>query len=169
MNVSKQYARTCINPIAAASCNDSRIADTRNPMQCYTHYRSKFSYMAGFVEPKTHLGRDRMSWLFVLLLSATLAGAQTTQALKLEKTIELPEVQGRIDHMSLDLKGDRLFVAALGNNTVEVIDLKAGKRVHTITGLREPQGVGFIPESNKLYVANAKGVACDIFDGASFK
>jgi hypothetical protein len=36
--------------------------------------------------------------------------------LKLEKTISLPNVQGRIDHMSIDTKGQRLFVSALGNN-----------------------------------------------------
>jgi YVTN family beta-propeller protein len=81
----------------------------------------------------------------------------------------LNNVEGRIDHLAVDLKGQRLFVAALGNNTVEVIDLKTGNRDHTIAGLREPQGVGFVPESNRLFVGNAKGGACDIFDGASFK
>ena len=88
---------------------------------------------------------------------------------RLAQTIALPNVEGRIDHLAVDLKGPRLFVAALGNNTVEVIDLRAGKRVHTITGLHEPQGVGFIPESNQLFVANGKGGACDIFDASSFK
>jgi hypothetical protein len=43
--------------------------------------------------------------------------------LRLEKTILLPDVQGRIDHLSLDVKNQRLFVAALGNNTVEVVDV----------------------------------------------
>ena len=141
----------------------------KNPMQCYTHYRSELSYMAGFLEPKLHLGSDRISWLFVLLLSATLAGAQTTQPLKLERTIELPEVQGRIDHMSVDLKGERLFVAALGNNTVEVVDLKAKKRMHTISGLKEPQGLLYVPSVNRLYVANGNDGSVRIFDGASFK
>ena len=108
----------------------------------------------------------------ILLMAAVMIGdikAQETAPLRFLQAIPLPGVEGRIDHLAVDLKGQRLFVAALGNNTVEVIDLKTGNRVHTITGLREPQGVGFIPESNKLYVANAKGGACDIFDGASFK
>ncbi|HEX9446002.1 MAG TPA: YncE family protein [Candidatus Binatia bacterium] len=89
--------------------------------------------------------------------------------LRIVQTIPLPNVEGRIDHLAIDIKGQRLFVAALGNNTVEVVDLKAGKRTRTIGGLREPQGVGFISEFNKLFVANAKSGACDIFDGDSFK
>ncbi len=67
-----------------------------------------------------------MRALMILLAAATLASGQTNQPLHLEKTIELPDVQGRIDHMSIDVKGQRLFVSALGNNTVEVIDVQAG-------------------------------------------
>jgi hypothetical protein len=73
----------------------------------------------------------------LVLASATLAIGQAAAPLKLEQTIELPDVQGRIDHMSIDIAGQRLFVSALGNNTVEVVDLKAGKRAHTISGLKE--------------------------------
>src|SRR5262249_43083255 len=89
--------------------------------------------------------------------------------LRLVQTIPLPNVEGRIDHMAVDLKGKRLFVAALENNTIEVLDLRAGKRIHSITGLHEPQGVGFIPEFNKIFIANGKGGACDVFDASSFK
>jgi DNA-binding beta-propeller fold protein YncE len=71
--------------------------------------------------------------------------------------------------MAVDLKGERLFIDALGNNTVEITDLRAGKHTGTITGLHEPQGVGFVPEFNKLFVANAQSGACDVFDGSSFK
>jgi DNA-binding beta-propeller fold protein YncE len=71
--------------------------------------------------------------------------------------------------MAVDLKGQRLFIAALGNNTVEILDLRAGKRLRSISGLHEPQGVGFISEFNKLFVANAKTGACDILDGESLK
>jgi hypothetical protein len=65
-------------------------------------------------------------------------------------TIELPEVQGRIDHMSIDVKGERLFISALGNNTGEVIDLKAGKPVNSISGLQEPQGALYVLAANRL-------------------
>jgi YVTN family beta-propeller protein len=107
--------------------------------------------------------------LFVILIaSAALAWGQANQPLRLEKTIELPEVQGRIDHLSIDVKGQRLFISALGNNTVEVIDIKAGKRIKTISGLQEPQGVLYVAATDRLYVANAKGGSVRIFDGSSY-
>jgi len=109
-----------------------------------------------------------MRLLTMLLAWASLAWGQGTQSLRLEKTIELPDVQGRIDHMSVDVKGQRLFVSALGNNTVEVIDIKAGKRVKTITGLAEPQGVLYVPTNDQLYVANGKDGSVRIFDGSSY-
>jgi len=102
-------------------------------------------------------------------LFAALVNAQTNEPLKLEKTIQLPDVQGRIDHMSIDVKGQRLFVSALGNNTVEVIDLKAGKRANTISGLKEPQGVLYVPGSDRLYVASSKDGTVKIFDATQLK
>ena len=95
--------------------------------------------------------------------------AEEAGALRLIQAIPLHNVEGRIDHMAVGLKGERLFIAALGNNTVEIVDLRAGKHIGTITGLHEPQGVGFVPEFNRIFVANAKGGACDVFDGSSFK
>ena len=65
-------------------------------------------------------------WFVRLLLSPTILPPQTNEPLKLEKTIELPNVQGRSDHMSLDLKGQRLFVSVLGDDTVEVIKSQRG-------------------------------------------
>jgi YVTN family beta-propeller protein len=109
-----------------------------------------------------------MRLFLILFASAALAWGQASQPLRLEKTIELPEVQGRIDHLSVDVKGQRLFVSALGNNTVEVIDIKAGKRVKTISGLQEPQGVLYVPATDRLYVANAKDGSVRIFDGSSY-
>jgi YVTN family beta-propeller protein len=109
-----------------------------------------------------------MRLFIVLLVFAASAWGQASQPLRLEKTIELPDVQGRIDHMSVDVKGERLFVSALGNNTVEVIDTKAGKRVKTIRGLQEPQGVLYVPATDRLYVANSKDGSVRIFDGSSY-
>ena len=97
------------------------------------------------------------------------AHAGETTPLRLVQTIPLPNVDGRIDHMAVDIKGQRLFIAALENNTVEVLDLRAGRHIRSITGLHEPQGVSFIPEFNKIFVANAKNGACDVFDGSSFQ
>jgi len=90
-----------------------------------------------------------------------------TSALRQVQTMQLPDVEGRIDHMAVDSQDGRLFIAALGNNTVEVIDLKAAKRTDEIKGLKEPQGVAYVPEDNKLLVSNGEGSSLDIYDGQS--
>jgi hypothetical protein len=77
--------------------------------------------------------------IFLLLLSlvsvssVSFGQARANELFKLEITIPMADVQGRIDHLSIDLKRQRLFVAALGNNSLEVIDLKENRRVHTST------------------------------------
>ena len=107
----------------------------------------------------------------ILLLSlATVWGESgASQPIKLETTIPMADVQGRIDHFSVDLMNHRLFVAALGNNTVEVLDINGAKRLHTISGLHEPQGVLYVPGENRLFVANAKDGTCRIYDASSFE
>src|SRR3954451_12189716 len=70
--------------------------------------------------------------------------AAAAPPVELLTTIELPNVGGRIDHLAADVEGKRIFVAALGNNTLEVVDVAANKVVHTISGLHEPQGVAFL-------------------------
>jgi len=94
--------------------------------------------------------------------------ALSAQPLRLESTIPLPNVGGRIDHFSVDIAGKRVFVAALGNNTVEVVDVAAGKVVHTIRGLQEPQGLFYWPEGKRLYAANAANGHVLVYDGQSF-
>ncbi|HWP48672.1 MAG TPA: hypothetical protein VNM22_16065 [Candidatus Limnocylindrales bacterium] len=114
-----------------------------------------------------------MKKLYLLLTPVILlvlkVQAQNPPPLQLVQTIPLPHVEGRIDHLDVDLTGQRLFIAALGNNTLEILDLRAGKPAHSITGLYEPQGVTFIPEFNKIFVTNGQSGTCDIFDGNSFK
>jgi DNA-binding beta-propeller fold protein YncE len=95
--------------------------------------------------------------------------AQSAAPLKLKQTIPLSGVEGRIDHFAFDPAGERLFVCALDNNTVEVLDLRKAERIHSITGLVAPQGVGYAPEVNRLFVANDKGGLCKIYDGKSFQ
>jgi len=91
------------------------------------------------------------------------------EPLRLVQKIPLPSVEGRIDHMSTDVQGQRLFVSAMGNNTLEVLDLKAGKRLARLTGLREPQGVFFVRKEDKIFVANGDNGTCSVFDGSSYK
>jgi YVTN family beta-propeller protein len=113
---------------------------------------------------------------FVILLlplaafpKPSLGQSGASEPLQVETTIPIAEVQGRIDHLSIDVKGQRLFVAALGNNSLEVIDLRENKRVHTINGLAEPQGIAYIPSVNRLFVANAKDGSVRAFDAGSWK
>jgi DNA-binding beta-propeller fold protein YncE len=107
----------------------------------------------------------------VALLCCCAAGTCNAQSapLKLKQTIPLPSVQGRIDHFAFDAAGERLFVCAVGNNTVEVLDLRKGARIHSITDLGAPQGIAYVPELNRIFVANDKGGICKVYDGKSFQ
>lgn len=95
--------------------------------------------------------------------------SKQSHALPLFTSIALPGVSGRIDHLAFDSSTQRLFIAALGNNTVEVVDLKTNKVIHSITGLSEPQGITFIPGKNMLFIANGGNGACDIFNAATYQ
>jgi hypothetical protein len=87
----------------------------------------------------------------------------------LKETIALPGVEGRIDHFAVDNSNERFFVCALGNNTVEVLDLRKGERIHSITGLGSPQGVVYVAELNRLFIANDKGGIFRIYDAKTFQ
>jgi len=101
--------------------------------------------------------------VLVLLVGAAMMAqpAEAVSLMRLIATIPLPGVAGRIDHLALDSTHHRLFVAALGNDSVEVIDLARNRRVDRVEGLGEPQGVLFLSERQKLYVTigGASGVA----------
>src|SRR5438046_1471793 len=109
------------------------------------------------------------SAVLVTACCSIIAAHAEQKTFKLKQTIPLPRVEGRIDHLAVDAASDRLFVCALGNNTVEVLDLRKGERIHSITGLGAPQGIAYIPELNRIFVANDKGGICKIYDGKSFQ
>jgi DNA-binding beta-propeller fold protein YncE len=96
-----------------------------------------------------------------------LAYGQGNPPLRLVQAIPLVMVDGRIDHMSADVKGHRVFVAALGNNTLEVVDLAQGKQIRSVSGLREPQGVAYVPEFDQVVVANGDDGTVRTFDAKS--
>ena len=101
-------------------------------------------------------------------LLASALRAEEAAPLVLKQTIALPGVEGRFDHAAADAATHRLFFAALGNNTLEVVEVAAGKRLHTITGLKKPTGVLFLAEENLLVVANGEDGTCRFFDGTSY-
>jgi DNA-binding beta-propeller fold protein YncE len=92
-----------------------------------------------------------------------------TAPLQLEAKIPLGNVRGRIDHMAVDLKRRRLFVAELGNDTVGVVDLGNRKLLRMIAGLKEPQGVGYEPSTDMLYIANAGDGSVRLLEGNEYK
>src|SRR5215469_2788173 len=109
-------------------------------------------------------------WLLSCLVLIVCAAAARSQdvakkPLRLVQTIAMSNVKGRIDHMDLDVRGKRLFVAGLENGTLEVVDLQAGKRIHSIPGFKKPQGVLFVPELNKLFVASGDDALLRVFKG----
>jgi len=89
--------------------------------------------------------------------------------LKLIQTIPLPAVKGRFDHFAIDAKGSRLFVAALGNDTLEVLNLAAGGRIQSIPGMSKPTGVLYLNEPNQILVANGDDGTLKILDGKTYK
>ncbi len=95
--------------------------------------------------------------------------AADSPSLKLTQTIPLPGVKGRFDHFAIDVKGHRLFVAALGNNTVEVLDIAAGKPLKSIAGLHKPTGVLYLTEPNQIAVANGDDGTFKLFNGDSYE
>jgi DNA-binding beta-propeller fold protein YncE len=92
--------------------------------------------------------------LLIAAMAASVVGAAADAPLVLIRSIELPRVEGRIDHLSIDTTARRLFVAALASNTVEAIDLGAGKVERSLAGFHEPQGIGQPLESTLVAVAN---------------
>jgi DNA-binding beta-propeller fold protein YncE len=107
----------------------------------------------------------------LLLLSAFISRAkpQEKAPLRLVQTIPMPNVKGRIDHMDVDVKGKRLFVAGLENGSLEVVDLAADKWSRSIPGFKKTQGVAYIPSLNKVFVASGDDGMLRVFRGDSLE
>src|SRR6266487_1192402 len=98
------------------------------------------------------------TWLAAVVFVTGCAGNASSQEaakqpLRLVQTISIPGVKGRLDHMDVDVKGKRLFVAGLENSTLEVVDLAGGKWIRSIPGFKKPQGALVVSEFYKLFVA----------------
>jgi DNA-binding beta-propeller fold protein YncE len=105
-------------------------------------------------------------FLLALVALPTLGRTQTSSPpLVLEAKIPLGEVSGRIDHLGIDLKRQRLLVAELGNDSLGVVDLAAGKVARTVTGMSEPQGVAYVPFADSVYVANGGDGSVRVLSG----
>src|SRR6266403_991682 len=103
--------------------------------------------------------------LTVFALLSSEVYAQDHAPLRLVQTIPMPNVKGRIDHMDVDVKGSRLFVAGLENGSLEVVDLQAGKWLKSIPGLKKTQGVAYVSSLNKVFVASGDDGMVRVFRG----
>jgi DNA-binding beta-propeller fold protein YncE len=121
-----------------------------------------------------HLRDTQIAWatMTVVLLAPLVRSQTSAQAedapLVLTAQIPLPGVRGRFDHFAFDpAEPGRMFLSALGNNSVEVINAVEGTEAHRISGIPEPQGVAYAPELNRLFVASRRGKLY-IYDGATY-
>lgn len=123
------------------------------------------------MKPIRHINCFFMTLLVISSCIISCKGQRTfgEQYLELQKKISLPGVKGRIDHFAIDLKDQIAFVAALGNNTLEVVDLEKGKVTHSIPGMSEPQGVEYIPQYDEIFVANGGNGECYFYNAHTYK
>ena len=112
----------------------------------------------------------RISLLLFLGFALTVY-AQQKQPLKLVATTPLPGFSGDFDHFGVDLKGNRLFLTAEEHKTVEVFDLRTGKRIQSITGFEEPHALVYLPESNRLIVTDGNDTVgkVELVSGDNYK
>src|SRR6476661_8258792 len=109
-----------------------------------------------------------------LLVATTIVAISMTapsrgqESLHYLASIELPHVDGRIDHLAFDAVHQRLYVAALGNNTVEVIDAAAGTHLKSLSGFQEPQGIAVAAGFDIVAVANGEGDGIQLVKGSDF-
>ncbi len=111
----------------------------------------------------------KVTFLLALSFAPCTMPAAEPATLSLLQSIPLPGVKGRFDHFAIDTQGRRLFVAALGNNTLEVIDLAAGKHLRSISGMSKPTGVLYLPGPNQLLVANGDEGTLKFLAGSDYR
>jgi DNA-binding beta-propeller fold protein YncE len=109
-----------------------------------------------------------LAFLISVLLGAR-SGGQSQEAMRLRQTISIPNVKGRLDHLDLDITGQRLFVSALENGTVEAVSLRTGQWIRGIPGFRKPQGISYVASINKLFVASGDDGMVRVFRGDTFE
>src|SRR5262245_45709346 len=116
-----------------------------------------------------HVRFRPLTGLLAALALAAPSAAADPATLELVQTIPLKGAAGRLDHLALDAKGGgRLFIANLSNNSLDVVDLKAGKLVKQVPGQRKIQGVAYSPDVNRIFVGNGQDGVCNAFDGNSY-
>jgi DNA-binding beta-propeller fold protein YncE len=116
----------------------------------------------------------RAGFWFLTMIAAAFAGGLSAQAaevppLKRIAIIPLKGPIGGLDHLSLDVKRGRLFVANTINGSLDVVDLKAGKLLKQVAGQTQIRGVDYSPDLDRVFVGNGSGGVCNVFDGEDYR
>jgi DNA-binding beta-propeller fold protein YncE len=112
------------------------------------------------------------SWALAGLAAALLApsiNAADQPPLERVQTIALKGPVGGLDHLAVDAKRGRLFVANTVNNSLDIVDLKAGKLIKQVPGQGRIRGIDYSPDVDKIFVGNGTGGVCNTIDGQSYE
>ena len=120
-------------------------------------------------ESQGKLFKSKLVACLLLALGSGWAGAAEPATLELLQTIPLKGAPGRLDHMAIDSKNDRLFVANLSNNSLDIVDLKAGKLIKQIPEQNKIQGIAYAADLDRIFVGNGTSGECNVFDGEDYK
>src|SRR3984893_17362177 len=102
--------------------------------------------------------------------SAQVPSNDESAPLVLVRIIAMPDVQGRFDHMGVDNKSNRVFAAVYGNDSVEVLDVARGRRIHSMQAeFVKPQMALYVPDLNRIIVSNEGDGTCKVFDADAYK
>lgn len=113
--------------------------------------------------------KNAFAFSLALILLPAVANAQGAPPLKLSARIPLANVMGRMDHLAVDIDGQRIFATAFDNHTLEVIDARAGKQIGTIHDLDEPQGAYYDAAGKRLFVASSGDGTAKVFNGTTLQ
>jgi DNA-binding beta-propeller fold protein YncE len=120
-------------------------------------------------QAKARLASAALAAGLVLLLGLGPTPAAEPATLQLVQTIPLKGAAGRLDHAAIDREHARLFVANLSNNSLDVVDLKAGKLLKQVPGQKKIQGIAYAPDLDRIFVGNGIGGECNVFDGRDYR
>jgi DNA-binding beta-propeller fold protein YncE len=115
--------------------------------------------------------RTAATWLVVAgsLFAVPAPAADAPSSLELVQTIVLKGKAGKLDHLALDARRQRLFLADTANGTLDVVDLKAGKLLKQVAGQTGIQGVAYAADLDRVFVGLGSGGLCNAFDGADYR
>src|SRR5260370_41816187 len=113
--------------------------------------------------------KKHLALLAILFFGFSVSARGQAAPLKLVQKIPLPGVPGALDHMGIDVRGQRLFIPAEQHQTVEIVDLKAGRRIRTLSEVLWPSTIAYNPQTNEIFVTDRSGGSIKGFNGQTYE